>query len=136
MKIKLILSTIICFFITFSAQAQDENVKYQEINGKHYKFYYYENDVIKAKESVLKVEDGTYSSLDFYEFYNKDGNLVFKGNKIRGRHIEYYPSGEKKIHGSVMNGEKQGRWSYYLKNKTIIKVEVYQAGELVETIKN
>lgn len=136
MKIKLILSAMVCFCLAFSAQAQDATVKYQNIDGREYKFSYYENEVVKAKESVLKQEDGTYKSLDFYEFYNKNGDLVFKGNKINGRHVEYYPSGEKKLHGGIVNSQKQGRWTYYLKNKTVAKTEVYQAGKLIETIKN
>ena len=46
--------------------------KYQEIQGLTYKFTYYGNEIIKAKEQVLPQKDGTYSSLDFYEeFYVK-----------------------------------------------------------------
>lgn len=134
MKMKLILSAIVCFCLAFTAQAQEENVKYQEIDGNHYKFTYYENEVVKSKETVRKEVDNTYTSLDFYELYNIDGDLVFKGNKVKGRHVEYYPSGEKKVHGAIALGKKHGRWSYYTKNNDIIKVEVYNLGELENTV--
>jgi len=115
-----------------------ETVKYEQINSNTYKLTYYTNGDVKTKEQVYpleKEENGSnYRSLDYYEEYNTEGVLIFKGNKISGRHLEFYTNGAKKVQGAVMNAKKEGRWAYTSEDGKMTKVEIYKAGELVNTI--
>ena len=131
---KLLFLICVLFAGLTQISAQESNVKYQEIQGRDYKFTYHENEVVKAKEHVLSQADGSYTSLDFYEFYDQNGNIIFKGNKVNGRHIEYYADGTKKVHGAVMNSNREGEWWFYSTDGTKIRTEIYKAGELIETI--
>ena len=58
----------------------------------------------------------------------------FKGNKISGRQLTYYTNGKKKTQGMVMNSKTEGRKVYFDKEGNTVKVEIYRAGELIDTI--
>lgn len=131
---KLLFTLCILFISLVHLSAQENKDEYKEIEKRHFKFSYHENNEIKVKENVVLNEDGSYSSLDFYEEYDQNAQLVFKGNKINGRHLEFYPNGTKKVHGAVMNSKREGEWWFFSADGTKIRTEVYRAGELIDTI--
>jgi len=131
---KIILLVFVVLISISSSFSQDSKVKYQEINGHTYKFTYYENQKLQTKEEVHPIENSDkYRSLDYYEMYDEKGNMVFKGNKISGRQLTYYTNGKKKTQGMVMNSKTEGRKVYFDKEGNTVKVEIYRAGELIDT---
>lgn len=122
---------LFALIIGISSAFSQANIKYQEIEGHTYKFTYHNNNKLEVKEQVLKLEDGTYKSLDFYEIYDTDGNLIFKGNKINGRQITYYQNGSKKTQSMISNSKTEGRKVFFNKDGSILRVEIYTSGILM-----
>ena len=136
MKKLLLVPVLIITTIQFSLA--QETPEFIVDNGQNFKVSYYENNTIKAKEQVYILdnpENGSlYRSLDYFEEFNAEGNISFKGNKITGKHIEFYNNGSKKVHGQLMGSQKEGRWIYLNENAKIIKAEIYRNGKIIDTI--
>ena len=72
--------------------------------------------LVTTSQSQLIVEDGLY--------YNKSGELY------SGTYVEYYPSGNKRVEMTVVEGKKQGVSTYYFDNKLKQEVRSYKDNEM------
>lgn len=65
---------------------------------------------------TLNEEDGLY--------YNANGEVY------TGTHVEYYPSGNKRVEMKVVQGKKQGISTYYFDNKLTHEIRSYHKNEM------
>jgi len=132
MKKLLIIACIFLFYIS-NIFAQENLSEILLLDGKTFKVTYYPNRIIKEKEEIStnkEADNSQTTTIDYFESFNEDGIMVFKGRKTTGMQYYFYENGTKKIVGSVLNTVKNGRWTYYDEEGNFIKTDSYKDGVL------
>lgn len=71
-------------------------------------------------------------SFEGYRCFDKEGNLIKEATaKRKELEVElYYPNGELKVKGLMVDGERDGVWRYYYRNGQLSSVEYAQEGQM------
>jgi RNA polymerase sigma factor (sigma-70 family) len=93
---------------------------------------YWMNDGAKKSESVWK--DGKVNGL--YAVWHENGQRKMEGQYVEGRPegrwASWHENGLREEEGEFRNGEKEGRWVLCDEQGSIVKIEIYRSGQLVE----
>ena len=60
---------------------------------------------------------------------------TYYNDQLHGVYIEYFKDGNKSIEGTYKRGLKDGNWVYYLTDGSQEKIEVYEYGDHIKTLK-
>jgi len=107
------------------------------------------NDQNQSGRMIKKIPNGDFLSLK-QEYYSTPPNdlyeeivfindtLIYKATQLinGGSHetcINYFPNKNIESEGNYKNGQMDGKWLYYNKNKVIIRKETYKNGVLVKS---
>ena len=100
-------------------------------NDMHYEWQYYRN-------GNLWLEGPKYDTIrhGIWKGYNEQGSLLAQGTykigKASGIYTVWYDNGVKFYEGNMLNGKRVGEWSFYDKERNIIKVIDYSKKDIIE----
>lgn len=70
--------------------------------------------------------------------YSEFSKIILEANysmgQLHGMYMSYYPSAKKKIEGQYKKGLKNGKWFFYSEKGIQEKMEVYEFGDLIQTV--
>ena len=107
----------------------------------------YHNDTLNGPTSEYLIDSGKViiavgqyqkgKEVGLWKWFDKDSVLYqtanFDSGVYNGEYLKYYPNGQLKEKATLVNGEYEGKRTYFNEKNKILKTELYKNGRLKST---